>query len=100
METGEQTTALEIAERLEKWATQFGMHPSGSVPSAAKELRRLHAKVQELEAMLESAGAGGVSAQRVTQGKDHIEQPIEMVAAPVVLPEPVAAQIRHIKEER
>lgn len=69
METVEQKTTLEIAERLEKWATQFGMHPSGSVPSAAKELRRLHAKVQELEAMLESIDAGGASAQRVTQGQ-------------------------------
>lgn len=67
---------------------------------AAAELRHLHARNQELEAMLESIGAGGVSAQRVTQGKDHIEQPLEMVAAPVVLPEPVAAQIRHIKEKR
>lgn len=31
-----------------------------------------------------------VSAQRVTQAADHIEQPLEMVAAPVVLPEPEA----------
>lgn len=69
METGEQTTALEIAERLETWATKFGMHPSGSVPSAAKELRRLHTRNQELEAMLEAVGAGGVSAQRVTQSQ-------------------------------
>lgn len=63
-------------------------------------IKTLNDRVQELEAMLEAVGAGGVSAQRVTQAKDHIEQPIEMVAAPVVLPEPVAAQIRHIKEER
>lgn len=33
---------------------------------------------------------GGVSAQRVTQGKDHIEQPLEMLAAPGVLSEPNA----------
>lgn len=39
-------------------------------------------------------------AQRITQAADHIAQPLEMVAAPVVLPEPVAVQIRHIKEER
>lgn len=63
-------------------------------------IKTLNDRVQELEAMLEAVGAGGVSAQRVTQGKDHIEQPLEMVAAPVVLPEPVAVQIRHIKEER
>lgn len=58
--------------------------------AATKELATKSERIQELEAMLESIGAGGVSAQRVTQGKDHIEQPIEMVAAPVVLPEPVA----------
>ena len=32
-------------------------------------IRRLHARVEELEAMLESVGAGGVSAQRVTQSQ-------------------------------
>ncbi len=35
--------------------------------SLKAELRRLHARVQELEAMLESVGAGGVSVQQVTQ---------------------------------
>jgi len=69
--------------------------------SAVSQLHRLHARVEELEeAMLDAVGAGGVSAQRVTQGKDHFAQPRKMVAAPVALPEPVAAQIRHIKEER
>lgn len=32
-------------------------------------LRRQHARIQELEAMLEAVGAGGASAQRVTQAK-------------------------------
>ena len=42
----------------------------------------LHARVEELEAMLESVGAGGVSAQRVRQGKDHTEQQVrELLAA-------------------
>jgi hypothetical protein len=69
--------------------------------AAAKELlRRLHARNQELEAMLEAVGAGGVSAQRVTQGKDHIAQDRKMAPVTVVLPEPVAVQIRYIKEER
>ena len=49
--------------------------------SAAGEIRRLHARVQELEGMLESIGAGGVSAQRVTQAADHIAQDRKMVAA-------------------
>ncbi len=48
---------------------------------AALELEALHARVQELEAMLEAVGAGGVSAQRVTQAADHIEQDRKMVAA-------------------
>lgn len=51
-------------------------------------LRHLHARVEELEAMLDAVGAGGVSAQRVKQAKDHIEQDRKKVAAPVVLPEP------------
>ena len=57
--------------------------------TAAKELRRLHARNQELEAMLDALGAGGVSAQRVMQGKDHIAQPTQMATTTVVLPEPV-----------
>ncbi len=48
---------------------------------AATELRRQHARIQELEAMLEAVGAGGVSTQRVTQGKDHFAQDSKMVAA-------------------
>jgi prefoldin subunit 5 len=63
---------------------------------AAAELRRLHARNQELEASLqklqsdyEAVGAGGVSAQRVTQGKDHIAQPIQRATTTVVLPEPI-----------
>lgn len=52
---------------------------------AADEIKQLRARVQELEAMLDAVGAGGVSAQRVTQAADHIEQPLEMVAAPAEL---------------
>lgn len=37
--------------------------------------------------MLEAIGAGGVSAQRITQGKDHFAQDSKMVSAPVVLPD-------------
>lgn len=67
---------------------------------AAAEREACANLLQELEAMLEAVGAGGVSAQRITHGKDHFAQDSKMVAAPVVLPEPVAVQIRHIKEER
>lgn len=94
METENQSEIQSLATWLENISGGI------SAQKAASELRRLHDKVQELEAMLSAVGAGGVSAQRVTQGKDHIEQPIEMVAPPVVLPEPVAAQVRHIKEKR
>ncbi len=42
--------------------------------AATKELATKSERIQELEAMLESVGAGGVSAQRVTQAADHIAQ--------------------------
>lgn len=44
------------------------------VDEVESTLRRLHARIQELEAMLESIGASGVSAQRVTQEDGHIAQ--------------------------
>ena len=88
------------ALRLAEWCEENSPSIYRQSAETATELRRQHARIQELEAMLEAVGAGGVSAQRVTQAKDHIEQPVEKVAAPVVLPEPVAVQIRHIKEER
>lgn len=83
--SNEKPGALELADIFENLA-----HPTGPRHRAATELLRLHAKVQVLEAMLESIGAGGVSAQRIRQESDYITQPIEMVAASVVLPEPAA----------
>lgn len=68
--------ALELADILENLA-----HPTGTRHRAATELRRQHARIQELEAMLEAVGAGGVSAQRIRQEPDHITQPRKMVAA-------------------
>ena len=44
---------------------------------AAVELRRLHARVQELEGQLESIGAGGVEPLR----RDHFRDATEMVPA-------------------
>ena len=92
----QQPEALALASIFEIRIKMFG-EPLENPPAAraAKELRRLHAINKELEAMLESVGAGGVSAQRVTQGKDHIAQPLEMVAAPGVLPEPEAYLFQH-----
>lgn len=87
--SNEKPVALELADIFEKMA-----HQTGTRHRAATELRRQHARIQELEAMLEAVGAGGVSAQRITQAKDHIERDLKMVAVPVVLPEPVAAQTR------
>lgn len=62
--------------------------------SAVSHLRRLHARNQELEGMLDSVGAGGVSAQRVTQAADHIAQDRKMVAVPVEVPK-VGSAWRH-----
>lgn len=74
--SNEKPEALELADIFENLA-----HPTGTRHRAATELRRQHARIQELEAMLEAVGAGGVSAQRVTQGKDHFAQDSKMVAA-------------------
>ncbi len=49
--------------------------------AATKELAAKSEIIQELEAMLESIGAGGVSAQRIRQESDHIAQDSKMVAA-------------------
>ena len=73
--SNEKPGALELADIFENLA-----HPTDTRRRAATELRRQHARIQELEAMLDAVGAGGVSAQRVTQGKGHIEQDLKMVA--------------------
>jgi len=73
--SNEKPEALELADIFENLA-----HPTGTRHRAATELRRQHARIQELEAMLEAVGAGGVSAQRITQAKDHIERDLKMVA--------------------
>lgn len=52
---------LTIRSSLGKISKRFALNES------SLNLRRLHARVQELEGMLEAVGAGGVSAQRVTQ---------------------------------
>lgn len=69
------------ALRLAEWCEENSPGIYRQSAETAKELRRLHARNQELEAMLEAVGAGGVSAQRVTQAKDHIAQDRKMVAA-------------------
>lgn len=74
--SNEKPEALELADIFENLA-----HQTGTRRRAATELRRQHARIQELEGMLEAVGAGGVSAQRVTQAKDHIEQDLKTVAA-------------------
>ena len=90
----QQPEALVLARLFERCVIAFGETETSSRAIAAKELRRLHARVQELEAMLDAVGAGGVSAQRVTQGKDHFAQDRKMVSAPV-LPEPEAYLFQH-----
>ena len=72
----QQPEALVLASLFERCVIAFGETETSSRAIAAKELRRLHARVQELEAMLDAVGAGGVSAQRITQQspKDHIQR--------------------------
>ena len=79
--SNEKPEAIELADFFDNWAATFGEHPSGSRLRGAAELLRQHARIQELEAMLEAVGAGGVSAQRIRQESDHITQPRKMVAA-------------------
>ena len=74
--SNEKPVALELADIFENLA-----HPTDTRRRAATELRRQHARIQELEGMLEAVGAGGVSTQRVTQAADHIAQDSKMVAA-------------------
>ena len=73
--SNEKPGALELADIFENLA-----HPTGPRHRAATELRRQHARIQELEAMLEAVGAGGVSAQRIRQESDYITQPRKMFA--------------------
>ena len=73
--SNEKPGALELADIFENLA-----HPTDTRRRAATELRRQHARIQELEAMLEAVGAGGVSAQRIRQESDYITQPRKMFA--------------------
>ena len=77
----QQQEALVVAEQLENGFITLGKTARELRYSASATIRRLHARVQELEAMLEAVGAGGVSEQRITQGKDHFAQDSKMVAA-------------------
>ena len=115
----QQQEALDVAVQLEKGFITLGKTARALRYEAAETIRRLHARVEELEKDRENAkrlvskiwnqhpeardtiekatGAwlvfgqdvetSGVSAQRVTQGKDHIAQDRKMVSAPVVLPD-------------
>lgn len=161
----EQTEVLQCAEWLERLTIRASLGKISkrfALIESSLNLRRLYARNKELEASLqkltsdyEAVGAGGVSAQRITQSptlkassdwlidggllyrlndrgtncdeinvtmagglrteaarvkraeeilnmlkavqqaEDHIEQPLEMVAAPVVLPEPEAYLFQH-----
>ncbi len=83
MEQNNEPEALDVANQLEKGFITLGKTARALRYEAAEAIRHLHARVQELEAELESIGAGGVSAQRVTQESDHIAQARKTVAAPV-----------------
>lgn len=57
MTTTQQPHPLYLAKQLDKYA-------DGTVLVAADEIRRLHARVVELESQLEAIGAGGVESLR------------------------------------
>ena len=48
--SNEKPVALELADHFEKWAKCLGEHELGSRTRCATELRRQHARIQELEA--------------------------------------------------
>jgi len=81
MEQNNEPEALDVVNQLENGFITLGKTARALRYEAAETIRRLHARNQELEAMLEAVGAGGVSAQRVTQGKDHVAQDSKMEAA-------------------
>ena len=77
MTQAQQPEALRIADLLEQCSLNSLLSPFMEV---ANELRRQHARIEELEAQLSAIGAGGVEPLRKAAAAD----------APVVLPEPDA----------
>lgn len=66
----QQPEALEIASIFESWVKAAGEHRSGARSRGAKELRRLHARVQELEVINQQlSGQYDTAADCVTQLK-------------------------------
>ena len=55
-----QPEALALASLFEKWVIAFGETEIGSRARAAKELRRLHARVEQLEAFAKEIEQYGV----------------------------------------
>ena len=58
--SNEKPEALELADLFDNWATTFGEHPSGSRSRGAVELRRQHARIQELEEFASAISQYGV----------------------------------------
>lgn len=78
--------ALELADKLKNAIQLLDMGfdediDPDELDKAALELEHLHARVQELEAMLEYIGAGGVSAQRITQADTWDEEREKLLRA-------------------
>lgn len=72
MTQGQQPEALRLADELErkKWHV-----PACVMQAAAEELRHKHARIAELEAQLDSIGAGGVEPLRPRQCLHGISEP-------------------------
>jgi len=58
--SNEKPEAIELADHFDNWATTFGEHPSGSRSRGATELRRQHARIQELEEFASAISQYGV----------------------------------------
>ena len=81
--SNERAHALVLAETLMSISNGRLPESESIFAAAATELQTQHFRIKELEAMLDSVGAGGVSAQRIRQESDHIAQDLKTVAAPV-----------------
>ena len=59
----QQPEALVLASLFERCVIAFGETETSSRAIAAKELRRLHTRVEELEAMLSAVGASAATSE-------------------------------------
>lgn len=74
-----QPEALRLALSIDLMDT-FTNYQQEELDKAAAELRRQHTRIAELEAQLDSIGAGGASGPLIDRAADHFEDKLDMVA--------------------